>query len=298
MAHKKRKVPKLIVSKNSFSRFLEKNYGYTDVRQFTTPEKFSSRLNSIFLAKDASGKDVFIKACRYGDMSENEYKAGLELWEQAPTHFAKPLAYHSGKRFSFCCSEYAPGTDLRTIMLRGDTLTGEQKARIVEDLYEIAQALKRADIVHRDAAMKNMLYHDGRVVLIDCQLATKRTATEQISFFDNILKVCMWKREHTLCMDVLCWEEMGNILHAVKTIGAEPEYRKRYDEICAELKRDMGKYKYVYPYPSMDEIDHCMKICKLRSLFHPKSKLRERYRHVLDMIRYFKQHHPELKNEA
>ena len=68
MAHKKRKIPKLIVRKNAFSRFLEKNYGYTHVRQFTEPQKFSSRLNSIFIAKDAEGRDVFIKACRYGDI--------------------------------------------------------------------------------------------------------------------------------------------------------------------------------------------------------------------------------------
>ena len=58
MARKKRKVPRLIVSKNAFSRFLEKNYGYTDVHQFTGTGKFSSRLNSVFLAKDAEGNDM------------------------------------------------------------------------------------------------------------------------------------------------------------------------------------------------------------------------------------------------
>ena len=135
MAHKK--IPRLIVSKNAFSRFLNRNYGYTDVRQYTTPQKFSSRLNSIFLAKDAAGNEIFIKACRYGDMSENEYRSALALWEQAPRHFAKPLAYYSGKRHSFCSFECVSGEDLRTIMLRGDVLTGAQRAQIVEDMYEI-----------------------------------------------------------------------------------------------------------------------------------------------------------------
>ena len=70
MAREKRKRPRVIVSKNAFSRFLKKKFGYTDVRQFATSGAFSSRLNSVLLAKDESGNDVFIKACRYGDMSE------------------------------------------------------------------------------------------------------------------------------------------------------------------------------------------------------------------------------------
>lgn len=293
MAHKK--IPKLIVRKNSFSRFLQKNYGYTDVRQFTTPQKFSSRLNSIFLAKDASGNDIFIKACRYGDMSENEYRSALALWEQAPRHFARPLAYYAGKHYSFCSSECVPGDDLYTIMQRGDALSGEQRAQIVEDLYEIFQALKRADIVHRDVALKNMLYHNGRIILVDCQLATPRLATQSISFFDNILKVCLWRWEWQPDMSVLEWSDVGSLLYALKVIGTDAEHRKRFDQIRAELESNLSTFKYVYPYPSVQEIDQCMKVCKLRSLFHYKAKLRSRYRHVYEMIDFFKQHHPDVR---
>ena len=146
MARKKRKVPRLIVSKNAFSRFLEKNYGYTDVHQFTGTGKFSSRLNSVFLAKDAEWNDVFIKACRYGDMSENEYRCGLELWKQSPARFAKPLAYLSGKRFSFCSSKYVPGKDLKTILESGEPVSDELRAHLVESLYEIFQVLVRTNM--------------------------------------------------------------------------------------------------------------------------------------------------------
>ncbi|MBR5329932.1 MAG: protein kinase [Akkermansia sp.] len=295
MAHNKNKIPRLVVSKGAFSRFLEKNYGYTDLRQYVTSGKFSSRLNSVFLAKNAEGNEVFVKACRYGDLSENEYRCTLALWEQAPLHFAKPLAYYSGKRYSFCSFEYVPGEDLRTIVQRKDALTGEQRARIVEDIYMIFQALKRADIVHRDVALKNMIYHEGRVILIDCQLATRRTAKEQISFFDNILKLCMWKWESEPGMLVLEWSDVMTLMRTLRFIGADVSYQKRYEAVYAEMKSELHTFKYVHPYPSQKELNHCMKVCKLRSLFHPKAKLRARYRHVLEMLRFFKLHHPEQK---
>ena len=295
MAHKKRKIPKLIVRKNAFSRFLEKNYGYTHVRQFTAPQKFSSRLNSIFIAKDAEGRDVFIKACRYGDMCENEYKCSLELWKQAPDNFAKPLAFYAGKRFSFCSAEFISGEDFRTITMRGDELSAEQKAQIVEDLYTIAQALLKTGIVHRDVALKNMLYHDGRVVLIDCQLATRKDNTKQITLLDNILKVCMSRWGEDPGPGLLVWDDYWGIMNALHTIGGDTGYQKRYDAISAEVNASREHFKYVYPYPAMKELDYYIKVSHLRRLFHPKAKLRARYALVLEQLKYLKAHHPDAK---
>ena len=41
-------------------------------------------------------------------------------------------------------------------------------------------------------------------------------------------------------------------------------------------------------------MSHCIKVSYLRSLFHPKSKLRSRYRHVTEMLKYMKEHHPSI----
>ena len=296
MAHKKRPVPKLIVRQNAFSRFLKENYGYTDVRQYTEPKKFSSRLNSIFLAKDRDGKDIFIKACRYGDMSENEYRCTMALWEQAPENFARPLAYYAGKKHAFCSTEYRPGKDLRTLieLEGGVSLTAEQKAQIVEDLYSIFQALQRADIVHCDFALKNMLLHNGRVILIDCQLSARRGNTKRISYFSNILKLCLYKWLAPVNANVLTWEDTAGILHSIQKVGTDDAHRERFDAICAEVKASIGKLRYVMPYPSLDELNHCIKVSYLRSLFHPKSKLRSRYRHVTEMLKYIKSQHPSI----
>ena len=296
MAHKRREVPKLIVRKNAFSRFLKENYGYTDIRQYTEPQKFSSRLNSIFLAKDSTGKDVFIKACRYGDMSENEYLCTKALWEQAPEHFAKPLAYYAGRKYAFCSTEYRPGKDLRTLieLEEGKNLTSEQKAQMVEDIYAIFHALKRADVVHCDAALKNMLLHNGRVVLVDCQYSFRRTTTKRLSLFDNILKLCMFKWLSPVGSDVLEWEDAYRLYHDVKAIGTDDKHRKRFEQISCELRAAIGKFKYVMPYPSLAEINHAIKVGYLRSLFHPKSKLRSRYKHVTEQLKFMRDNHPDL----
>ena len=295
MAREKRKRPRVIVSKNAFSRFLKKKFGYTDVRQFATSGAFSSRLNSVLLAKDESGNDVFIKACRYGDMSENEYRSSLALWQQAPEHFAKPLAYYSGKRFSFCSSEYVPSKDLLSILESG-TLTNDQRAQLVEDIYVIFQALQRAKIVHRDFALKNMLMRNGKVVLIDCQLATKTDSATPISFFDSSLKICLWRWESNPCIGVLAWDDASMILRSLQQIGVSSEYKERFEYICSQVEAARGKCRYEYPYPSMKELERSMRTCRFRSLFHPKSKLRARYSHVLKMLQYLKDNHPLVKN--
>lgn len=299
MAHKRREVPKLIVRKNAFSRFLKENYGYTDVRQYTEPQKFSSRLNSIFLAKDSTGKDVFIKACRYGDMCENEYLCTKALWEQAPENFAKPLAYYAGKKHAFCSTEYRPGKDLRTLieLEGGKSLTNDQKAQIVEDMYSIFQALQRTEIVHCDFVPKNMLLHNGRVILIDCQLSAKRGNTKRISFFSNILKLCLYKWLAAVNTDVLTWEDTRGVLYCIQAVGTDDAHRERFEAICEEVKASIGKLQYVMPYPSLEELNHCIKVSYLRSLFHPKSKLRSRYRHVTEMLKYMKERHPSITGD-
>lgn len=296
MAHKRREVPKLIVRKNAFSRFLKENYGYTDVRQYTEPQKFSSRLNSIFLAKDSTGKDVFIKACRYGDMCENEYLCTQELWKQAPEHFAKPLAYHAGKKYAFCSTEYRPGKDLRTLieLEEGKSLTSDQKAQIVEDIYAISQALQRADIVHCDAALKNMLFHNGRVVLIDCQYSARRGSSKRVTLMGNALKLCLFRWLMPAGPEVLEWEDTPNLLNCVKTIGTDEKHKERFNFIYSQLRAALGKFRHIMPYPSLKELNHSIKVSRLRSLFHPKSKLRSRYSHVTEMLQYLKEHHPSL----
>ena len=104
----------------------------------------------------------------------------------------------------------------------------------------------------------------------------------------------MWKWEREAGMSVLEWSDVGSLLYAINAIGTDEEHRNRYDFIRAELESEWDTFKYVYPYPSVQELNHCLKVCRLRSLFHPKAKLRARSRHVFEMISFFKQRHPDV----
>lgn len=285
----------ILNSHSAFYKFLKKNYGYTDVRPFSPHRRFATSMNSIYLAKDTEGKDIFIKVCRYADMSENEYRSGLELWKQAPEHFAKPLAYHAGEPFSFCSAEYVPGKDLISLLQSGDVLTGEQKMQIVEDIYTIYQAMKRANIVHRDADIKNMLYRNGKVVLIDCQLATKPGNTRHITFFNNIYKICKSRWYGKPSLKLLEWDDVVRLLNAVRKIGTTPEYQERYDAICAKLEQALGQFIYTYPYPGIQELEQALRKSRFWSRFHHQSKMRHRYRCMVAQLEFFKQNHPDTK---
>lgn len=284
-----------LTSKKSICRFLEEHYGYTNVQPFTPHERFAANMNTLYHAIDSTGRRVFIKACRHPDMCENEYRMGLALWEQAPEHFAKPLAYHAGDPISFCSTEYVSGKDLGAIMGQEQSLTDEQRASVVEDIYTIYQALVRADVVHRDIVLKNLLYCNGKVVLIDCQLATKSKSTKPISFYDNIMKICLCRWRYPLSTRVLVWDDTLAIMSILKKIGAAPAYQERFEMIMNEVRQAVGKHHYVYPYPGMDELDSAIKTCRLKGKFHHQAKMRHRYRCILNILEFLKTEHPSAK---
>lgn len=291
MSDKKKKSPD-----KSLTNFLKTNYQYTDLRYFSTSSSFSNTLNAIYLAKNASGKDIFIKACPYADMCENEYKHGLALWEKAPDNFARPLAYHAGRKFSFCSNEYLAGQSFEELFKQKTVFTPEQKAQIIEDIYTIHLALRDTGITHRDIEWKNLLYHNGRVILIDCQLAISKNARQDIFYYRDITRVCKMRKRQPLNMSILEWDDTVHLLNFVQSIGCEPEFKERFDFICSELTAAVGKYKYVYPYPGIKELNSFMKVFRFKSLFHPKSKRRENSRIIHSMLQYLRNNHPSLKN--
>ena len=108
--------PKSVVHIETFARFLNEECGITDLQQFTSPEMFSYNMNSIFLGRDKDGIVRFIKTCRKTDVCENEYMRSMELWQQSPNHFVRPIAYRIGKPYSFIISEYMPCDDLAKVL--------------------------------------------------------------------------------------------------------------------------------------------------------------------------------------
>lgn len=296
MVQKKKKISGLIAGNQAFERFLNKNYGYTDFQMFVTSSSFSPTTNELFRAKNASGDDVFIKKCRYVDMCENEYKRGMELWAEAPDNFAKPLAYYAGnKRFSFSCNEYLVGRSFEELFNEETVFTPEQKAQIVDDVYAIHLALRNTNIAHRDIEWKNLFYHNGRTMLLDCQLSTKRDSKDNVHYYRDITRVCKMRKKFPLSMSILEWDDTARLLEFVQKIGTDEKYKQRYDFICAEMSAAVGKYKYVYPYPSVAELNRHIKLFRVKSLLHFKAKRRENSRKICSMLQFFRKNHPDLK---
>ena len=96
---------------------------------------------------------------------------------------------------------------------------------------------------------------------------------------------------------MLTWEDTRRVLYCIQAVGTDDTHRERFDAICEEVQASIGKLQYVMPYPSLEELNHCIKVSYLRSLFHPKSKLRSRYRHVTEMLKYMKERHPSITGD-
>lgn len=279
--------PKTIVKLKAFAQFLEREYGITELQQFTAPEKFSYNTNSIFLGKDKEGNTRFIKTCRKADVCENEYFRSLELWQQNPTHFVRPLAYHANKPFAFVISEFCPSTPLDKY-LRENKLSEEEKKIFTEDIYHIFKALQRANIVHRDICAKNFLIHNNHLVLIDCQLAVRSDNYKEISLFPNIEIVCRYNKHHALDK-LLQWDDTSSLIGHLRTIGPTNDNKARYNEILNEIREAIGKLTVEYAIPPAEELRKRIKACKIKSIFNLRLSKRNKYRSLAEMYEYLLQ---------
>lgn len=279
--------PKTIIKLKEFAQFLESEHGITELQQFTAPEKFSYNTNSIFLGKDKEGNTRFIKTCRKADVCENEYFRSLELWQQSPTHFVRPLAYRAEKPFAFVISEFCPSTPLDKY-LRENKLSDEEKKIFTEDTYQIFKALQRANIVHRDICTKNFLIHNNHLVLIDCQLAVRSDNYKEVSLFPNIEIVCRYNRKHPL-EELLQWDDTYFLIKHLQTIGSANDNEARYNEIIKEIREAKGKHMVEYALPPAEELCKRIKICKVKSKFNLRRSKRHKYRTLAEMYKYLLQ---------
>lgn len=279
--------PKTIVKLKKFAQFLESEYGITELQQFTAPEKFSYNTNSIFLGKDKEGNTRFIKTCRKADVCENEYFRSLELWQQSPTHFVRPLAYRAEKPFAFVISEFCPSIPLDKY-LQENKLSDEEKKIFIEDIYQIFKALQRANIIHRDICAKNFLIYNNHLVLIDCQLAVRSDNYKEISLFPNIEIVCRYNKRHAL-NELLQWDDTYALIKYLKTIGPANDNKGRYNEILKEIREAIGKLTVEYALPPADELRKRIKACKIKSIFNLRLSKRKKYRTLAEMYKYLLQ---------
>lgn len=281
----KKKTRKPIVSLEKFAHFLEKEYGLTELQQFTASGIFSHNLNSIFLAKDQEGNTRFIKTSKKADICANEYHRSLELWQQSPINFVRPITYRAEQPFAFVISDFCPSETLDKVMEKTE-FSAEQKKVFINDLYQIYKALHQAHIVHRDVHPKNILVYNGHLVLIDCQLSVRSDDYKEISIFHDFETVLRYNKEHTP-EEMLLWDDTENLLHILKTIGPVPGEEATYDAIFQEIKEAKGNNTVRYPLPSKEELLKRYRSCRIKkALRFMRPRLQVKFDIFANMYKY------------
>lgn len=281
----RKKKRKAIVSLEKFAHFLEKEYGLTELQQFTISGIFSHNLNSIFLAKDKEGIVRFIKTSKKADLCDNEYHRSLELWQQSPTNFVRPIAYRAEQPFAFVISDFCPGETLDKVLKKNE-FSAAQKKVFIDDLYQIYKALHQAHVVHRDLLPKNILVYNGHLVLIDCQLSARSDDYKEVSVFQDFETVCRFNKAHAP-EEMLLWDDTGALLDVLNAIGPVPGEEEKYDAIIQEITDNKGKNVVRYPLPTQKELLRLYRSCKIkRALRFMRPRLQKKFDLFTNMYKY------------
>ena len=146
--------------------------GLSDCRPFLE----NKMVNDIFYEGKFKGRDCIVKcSSKAPDSIANEYEINSRLYSINSQVFPQPYAYYStiDGKMAFVVTE------------RIKSPPGRAGASFVNDVLEMADALKKTGIVHRDIFLDNIILgEDGHWRLIDFQFAVDR----------NSFSECVWMR--------------------------------------------------------------------------------------------------------
>lgn len=218
-----------------FIKFLESEYGFTNVQPVA-----GIAYNQFFVAnKGRARTKMFIKRGSHHGLYENEYVMGRHIYEIDNVHFLEPLCYNDFSEFNFFANAYVQGVTLKTAMMRGE-LDAATRARIIEDLFAIFCALRNSDIVHRDIRPDNLMLTDGRLVLIDFQLAVSKRNYTELEYLTQRPARLRSLGEDVFRYRKYTWDDAHSLLRVLEYIGRDASYGERYDEIHREIKAHIG----------------------------------------------------------
>lgn len=219
------------------ARFLKAKYGIHDLRSIT-----NVICNKFLFGKDSEGRNLFIKTGTHAGIYENEYRMGLEVYELNSENFLKPLYYNDYDEYKFFANEYVKGVSLNTAIMT-DSLTVEQKSRIIEDIWRIFCTLRNSDVVHRDIRPDNLMIINDRLVLIDFQLAVSKTNYIELEYLarrpNRLRKLGSKKYRYR----TFVWDDAYSLMKVLDFIGRNKSYAARYDIIYKNIKAYIGTDK-------------------------------------------------------
>lgn len=226
-----------IANLREMQAFLKSKYGITDIKPIT-----AIICNMFMTGIDSQKRKLFIKTGNHAGIYENEYIMGKRLYEIDCEHFLKPLYYNDYDKFKFFANEYTTGITLKTAIMT-ETLSDNDKSHIIGDIWRIFCALRDSDVVHRDIRPDNMMLVDGRLVLIDFQLAVSKTNYVELEYLarraNRLRKLGNKKYRYR----PFVWDDAYSLLKVMEFIGREKRYGLRYDIIYKHIRQYIGRDK-------------------------------------------------------
>jgi len=220
-----------------FARWLKKEFKIANLSPVA-----SIICNKFFTATDVTGRRLFIKTGSHAGIYENEYKMGRALYDIDSKHFLEPLYFNDFDEYNFFANEYVSGVSLETAVRTG-SLTSEQKSRIVGDIWRIFCALRASDVVHRDVRPDNLMIIDGRLVLIDFQLAVSKSNYVELDYLarrpNRLRKLGNKKYRYR----PFTWDDAYSLTRVLDFVGRDRLYGLRYDIIYKHIRAYVGKDK-------------------------------------------------------
>lgn len=191
----------------------------------------------------------------------NEYKTNSALYAIAPSVVPMPLAWRfapDGKS-AFVVTEKIAGPSLTELLARG--LTPDEADRFATDVRELALALKKKGIVHRDLFSDNFLLGaDGHLKAIDWQLAIDRATYREDPWVRR-----NWKFRYVVFgvnreLGLGVW----NDFHALGKILAQFPQTDMVKAVAAELAEAMPEMTFRAPPQGMTRARLWFYGCSLR----------------------------------
>lgn len=255
----------------AFIRFLETEYHYQNIEPF---DSVNNEVNSLFLADTAEGGRVLVKRAAQAELCENEYRKGKALHDICPRHFAEMVAYSTHPQHSFTAQAFLPGKRIVQVLAEPE-LADEVRAGMVEDLYTIFQALKQSDVVHRDIHAWNILLHDGRLILVDFQIAVSKKDYRELSVFQDELSMAQYRGPHLYSM--IGWDDTHSLLLILQKVGSAPSYAARYTEVEREMAEYVGRDTVWYRFSPVWVLRVKCMMLRLRMMFAVKAARRSKF---------------------
>lgn len=264
--------------------YLTNNYLLTDIKQTRLHEKSGADF-IYFTGLNNTQEKVFIKWGGFEDSVKKEYEIGRKLHKEDPRYFIKPLQYKYDQDIKFIIYPYIKGANLQSA-IDNNSLTDDDKIKIIKQLREILNVLHKNNYIHRDIRPTNLiLTEDKNLILIDFQFCVDLNNYQEFDMvYKNPEKIQGLGADFKFKKYI--WDDAYSINKIIETIGCPQQYQSEYDMITQEVKQMIGKKQQAFIFDLNSIIKKWTKdkfILLKTTYFQIKSKI---YKSFVDVVKY------------